>query len=79
MAPDNTTHIVTIPYGHWLTLDWLVADGFIELQAFVKLAWDSWNLDLRLGLDTTFQTVIGFGIQEADIQYEYWINGFAND
>ena len=64
---------------HWNALDWLHLDGFITTERLIAMSWHAWNLDRALNLDTTFQTALGFGIQEANVQYESWKNGFTND
>ena len=68
-----------MPFEHWAALDWLIVDGFITLDEMIFMAEKAWRIDREYNLDTTFATAFGFAIQEADVQYESWKNGFTND
>jgi len=60
-------------------LDWLIVEQFTDLATQVEIAWTGWKLELRDYPDTPFSHALGYAIQEADIQYESWKNGFIND
>lgn len=68
-----------LPRKHWLALEWLIHVGFTSFERTVAIAWDGWNVGLKHETGSTFETALGVSIQEADIQYESWTNGFAND
>lgn len=65
--------------SHWDTLDWLIYEDFITFDEIKRMAFKAWRVDRNHGLDTTFETALGFAIQEADIQYETVVSGFTND
>jgi hypothetical protein len=78
-TPDGVEHIINLLEGHWFCLDYLIQEGFTDLETHIDMAWRAWKIDLDAGYDTSLETAIGLGIQEAHVQYEYSVNGFSND
>ena len=79
ITPDGVEHIVSLPIGHWKALDWLSHEGFTDFETQVEIAWNAWSEHRHQQPDIPFEQALGYAIQEADVQYESWKNGFVND
>ncbi|MEP3280476.1 MAG: hypothetical protein ABJN26_14025 [Stappiaceae bacterium] len=70
---------MSLPVGHWASLDWMAIEGFTDLQEQIEIAWNGWKHEMTVEPDFPFAHALGFAIQEAYEQYESWKSGFTND
>lgn len=68
-----------IPDGHWYSLDFMISQNFTTLDDQIEIAWEGWRIEKSSYPEVEFSTAFGFAIQEAHVQFETWMNGFAND
>ncbi|MAZ76311.1 MAG: hypothetical protein CMH31_03315 [Micavibrio sp.] len=78
-TPDGTEHIIKLPESHWFCLDYLIQEGFTDLETQIEIVWNAWIKYRHLQPEISLEHAFAFGIQEANVQYEYSLNGFSND
>lgn len=77
--PDGATHIIDVDEWYWDTIDHLEAIGWRSLEDLIESAWSAFLYNQAHDLPGTLPQLLVYGIFEANEQYEYRVNGYAND